>query len=82
MTDRVRVTSADFNGKDWDGSPFDPAPAPDWLLPALKAGDIKVSNGGHCTDYAVWDVRGAGEAWPGDHIIRVSDNEYRIEKAA
>jgi hypothetical protein len=47
---RVRVTSADFNGHDFDGSPF--------------------------------DVRGAGEAWPGDHIVHGGGRIYSIEKAA
>lgn len=79
--DRVRVTSADFNGRDWDGSPFDPVPAPEWLQLALKAGDVTVSNK-HSTDYAVWDVRGAGEAWPGDHIVHGGGRIYSIEKAA
>lgn len=81
MSERVRVTAADFNGHDWDGSPFDPAPAPEWLLPAIIAGDITVSNNGHCTDYAVWSVKGAGEAWPGDTIIRNVDGSYVIQKA-
>lgn len=79
--ERVKVTAADFNGRDWDGSPFDPAPAPEWLQLAIKIGDITVSNGSHCTDYAVWDVRGAGEAWPGDYIVHGGGRLYTIEKA-
>lgn len=76
---RVRVTAADFNGRDWDGSPFDPAPAPDWLMVAIKAGDITVSPS-HCTDYAVWLVRDAGEAWPGDFIKPNDDGTFSIER--
>lgn len=77
--ERTRVTAADFNGRDWDGSPFDPFP--DWMLDALERGDVRVSDGGHCTDYAVWKVKGCGEAWPGDYISRTAEGAYSIQKA-
>jgi hypothetical protein len=77
--ERVKVTAADFNGREWDGSPFDPAPAPAWLMEAIEAGDITVSPS-HSTDYAVWDVFGAGEAWPGDFISKTGERAYSIER--
>lgn len=77
---RVRVTAADFNGQTWDGSPFDPAPAPIWLQEAIRKYLITPSEK-HATDYAVWDVEGAGEAWPGDHIVLKADGMFAVVKA-
>ncbi len=74
----VRVTAADFNGHDWDGSPFDPAPAPDWFRAEL-GNAVKLSDGNHCTDYAVWSVNGV-EAWPGDYIVRADDGTLSVVK--
>lgn len=66
----VRVTAADFNGKDWDGSPF--SAMPDWLATAVKGGSI-TPHTRNSTDYAEWDVvtsKGTISAGPGDWIIR------------
>src|SRR5689334_513428 len=80
MTERVRVTSADYNGRDWDGCPF--SDTPEWLQTAVTVGDITPDGAeSYCADYAVWKVRGAGEAWPGDHIVLTGPRQYAIESA-
>ncbi len=79
MTDRLRVTSADYNGHDWDGSPLEPTPLPEWFHSALNFGRIKISDK-HSTDYAVWEVAGV-EAWPGDHIVHAPNGLLTVEKA-
>jgi hypothetical protein len=64
----VEVTAADFNGTDWDGSPF--TEKPDWLVEAVKAGRIKVHPSN--TDYAMWTVQTPKRvmiAGPGDWIL-------------
>jgi hypothetical protein len=67
----VTVTAADWNGDSFDGSPFDPAPAPEWLVEAIRAKRI-VGDCPGSTDYAVWWVHapyGKVVAEPGDKIV-------------
>lgn len=53
--DGVRITSADFNGHTWDGSPFDyPGTIPGWFAAAYENGSIKVEPDDR--DYATWRV--------------------------
>lgn len=76
----VTVTAADWNGDSFDGSPFDPAPAPEWLMQAIRAGHIK----GDCpgsTDYAVWWVwtpYGKVLAEPGDKIVQHHNGDLGV----
>lgn len=69
--DMVRISAADFNGKDFDGAPFSP-PA-DWMIEAVQSGVVKIGTPGH-TDYACFGIKGEyGEiiwAGPGDYLIR------------
>lgn len=69
--DAVRVTAADFNGHDWDGSPF--SAMPEWLESAVGTGDVVVHMEGH-TDYCLWRVKVDDGEWqtagPGDWIER------------
>lgn len=72
----VRVNAADFNGRDWDGSPFD-APLPAWLHDALATGVVK-ADCPRCTDYAEWKIEtreGAVWAGPDDWIVRGVEGE-------
>lgn len=67
---RVCVTAADFNGYDWDGSPFDHLPK--WLEKALEQGIVSVAPDDR--DYAVWAVNtvtGVVRAEPGDTIVNL-----------
>lgn len=64
----VEVTSADYNGKTFDGCPLDP-PRP-WVIDAINSEEIRIEPSE--TDYAVWGVAtpdGYKLAWPGDFII-------------
>lgn len=66
----VRVTAADFNGREWDGRPF--SAMPEWLIAAFNNGTV-LPHTRNSTDYAEWDVttpRGVVSAGPGDYIIR------------
>jgi hypothetical protein len=66
----VKVTAADYNGHDWEGSPF--SAVPQWLKDAIGTGHLKPHTRGS-TDYAQWDVQTASgllNAGPGDWIIR------------
>ena len=70
VIEAVRVTAADYNGKDWDSSPF--SEVPPWLLLAATNGEIKAVTPGH-TDYAEFEIEtleGTMLASPGDWIIR------------
>lgn len=76
----VRITAADFNGRSWDGSPF--SVRPDWLIAAVKTGQIMPHTRGH-TDYAEWDVvlgsgKGIKSAGPGDWIIRRKNGDLSV----
>jgi hypothetical protein len=67
----VRVTSADYNGQTFDGSPF--SVLPDWLQTAINDLKITISDKHGDRDYAVWRVetpKGPVYAFPGDRIIR------------
>ncbi len=65
----IGVTAADYNGREFDGSPFEDNPQ--WLKDAVQAGKVYVASS-HETDYAVWGVKQSDEpdlqAWPGDQI--------------
>jgi len=81
----VVVTSADYNGHDWDGNPFRweaDVLAPKWLIDALASGDLEPGTPNH-TDYAEWRVKTpGGEAWasPGDAIVRQEDGTLRVRR--
>jgi len=62
----VRITAADYNGKDWDGSPF--STIPEWLKEAIEQGIVSVEPSS--TDYALWRV--VMVLGPGDQIVRSS----------
>ena len=75
VIEAVQVTSADFNGSTFDGSPF--SEMPDWLYDAMKSGIVTVYPDDR--DYARWRINTLedgpnGEAKhiadPGDYIIR------------
>lgn len=74
----VRITAADFNGKQCDGSPVevvgDINASPGWLIEALTKQEIKMSNIGG-TDYLSFCVNNQSGApvWasPGDFIVQV-----------
>lgn len=75
VIDAVQVTAADFNGHDWDGTPF--TEFPEWLKSACKSGEVSVYPSDR--DYALWQIKTLedgpnGEAKhiaePGDWIIR------------
>jgi hypothetical protein len=84
-TQEVRITAADYNGRDWDGSPFkwsSPEIAPKWLTDALLAGDLLPDTPNH-TDYAEWRVKTPGGevlASPGDSIVRHEDGTLRVRR--
>lgn len=68
-----RVTAADFNGTEFDGSPFEgDAENHKWLYLKMKSGVVTLVPN-RCTDYAVWSVPSLdGErilASPGDYIV-------------
>jgi hypothetical protein len=70
VIEAVRITAADFNGSDWDGSPF--SEMPDWLAEAVRAGTVAPHTRGH-TDYTEWDIKtleGTMNAGPGDMLIQ------------
>ncbi len=62
----VQITAADYNGKDWDGSPF--SAIPEWLKEAIEQGLVSVEPSS--TDYALWRVTTV--MGPGDRIVRAS----------
>lgn len=62
----VRVTAADYNGKDWDGLPF--SFIPEWLKEAIEQGIVSIEPSS--TDYARWRV--ITVVGPGDQIVRAS----------
>jgi hypothetical protein len=76
VIDAVQITAADFNGRTWDGAPFNDDPA--WLMEAIRSGEIAPVTHNH-TDYAEWEIRTLEDgndgralhvATPGDWIIR------------
>lgn len=80
MSGAVEVTSADFNGISWDGSPFRGNNETLWLERALNSGHL-------CPflcdrDYAVWNVKtpnGVVRALPGDRIVNFGvDGPYEV----
>lgn len=78
----VRVTAADFNGHDWDGSPF--SSGPDWLIAAAQDRSLVPHTRGS-TDYTQWDVttlRGVINAGPGDWIIRRERGDLSVVEGA
>lgn len=80
MSDRVRITAADFNGETWDGSPF--SDDPNWMLSAIEGGMVRPHTRGG-TDYARFDVTtadGVVDAGPGDWIARDADGRLRVER--
>lgn len=86
QADSVLVTSADFNGESWDGSPFSPSPAPAWLFHALRRGAIKVAKRKETADrdYAIFSVRtsqGIVTALPGDRIRPDPRNPFMLSVA-
>lgn len=69
VIEAVRVTAADFNGYNFDSSPFTAVPL--WLQEAINSGVVHVTPDDR--DYAVWGLRtleGTMLAMPGDWIIR------------
>ena len=79
--DCVRVTGADFNGHSFDGSPFNPAPAPNWILDAIMNHQIVIHPAD--TDYAQFDVvtpDGIMRATCDDRIVRLADGNLRVFK--
>lgn len=77
--DFVTVTAADFNGTSWDGNPFDPCPAPNWLTDAVKRKYVVVKPSDR--DYAIWTVRTRYRdvvVEPGDKIIRNEDGTLGV----
>lgn len=83
----VKITAADFNGKEFDGSPIEPVGAlitPTWFVDAMEKLEIMANNVGG-TDYASFWVYGdcGTPVWagPGDYIIQVPNgtaNKYII----
>lgn len=74
IIEAVRVTSADFNGHDWDGAPF--SESPDWLKTAIENGRVVLAPAD--TDYAQWNIptlEGTMRATAGDYIIRGVNGE-------
>lgn len=75
----VRVTAADFNGKEFDGSPFECDVADKiWLRQAMAANVLDFHNAG-CTDYARWAIKDTfggllAVADPGDYLVRVGND--------
>jgi hypothetical protein len=72
------VTAADFNGNDWDGSPFNHVPQ--WLETALRRGTITIKEDDR--DYALWAVdtpEGIKVAEPGDDIVCL-DGHFEVHK--
>ena len=77
-TRRVRITAADFNGHDWDGSPFSETTT--WLMAAIKAERIKPVAADR--DYALFDVTtddGVIRAEPRDEIRLRSRTQNTLE---
>lgn len=69
VIEAVRILATDYNGIDWDGSPF--SEAPDWLAAAVKDGTLSVLPSDR--DYAMWQIKtleGVMTAGPDDWIIR------------
>jgi len=75
VIEAVQITAADYNGKDWDGSPFSEMPT--WLEKAIAENIVAVEPS--TTDYALWrvgtledgpDNQAKHIAGPGDWIIR------------
>lgn len=68
VIEAVRVTAADFNGRTFDGCPFDEVP--EWLTDALDTGVLNIIPDDR--DYAIWGINtleGVMRAEPGDYII-------------
>lgn len=87
VIEAVRVTSADFNGHSWDGSPF--SSMPDWLAEAIKRAEV-VPVTPNCTDYAEWQIKTFEDgkdgqvkhiASAGDYIIRGIQGELYLCKS-
>lgn len=77
----VGVTAAEFNGREFDDSPF--TAFPHWLRQALQTGNIKVSDVSGSTDYAVWDVNCSGKiirALPDDQIECRPDGSFVVHE--
>lgn len=69
------MLNTDYNGIDFDGSPFSGTPI--WLLNAIELEKIAVANAD--TDYACWDIitlEGVMRAIPGDYIIKGVKGEF------
>ena len=74
----VKITSADFNGHSFDGSPFRGDAV--WIESAIKSGAITIADVTD-RDYAVFDVRtaeGVVRVFPGDQITLESDGRLRV----
>ena len=81
VIDAVRVKATDYNGVDWDGSPF--SEVPPWLLQAVTSGAVRPVTPRH-TDYADWEIKtleGVMLATPDDWIIRGINGELYPCKA-
>jgi hypothetical protein len=78
MVDYVMIKAVDFNGSDFDGTPFSEAPT--WLRHSLANGRITPVAADR--DYALWDVeteRGVVRAEPDDRIEwRSGSNTLRV----
>jgi hypothetical protein len=75
----VRVTAADFNGRTFDGCPFDHIPQ--WLIDAENDDKLKIHP--YDTDYAMWKVLtpdGEKIAGPGDYIVKSGDDLLVMDK--
>lgn len=71
VVEAVQVTAADFNGVDFDGSPF--SEIPQWLVDALENGMVAVEP--DTRDYAMWRVGTLedGPSWQAKHIASPGD---------
>lgn len=70
VIEAVQVLAADWNGAEWDGSPFSSVPS--WLQEAMRDGKLTPDTP-NCTDYAEWRIKtleGEMLATPGDWIIQ------------
>ncbi len=74
VSDTVVCTSAEFNGSEYDGYPFDPHPVPDWFRAAVSMGKIWWAPS--AADYASYWVKtrdGVSFASAGDTIVLEPD---------
>lgn len=89
LTKIVKVTSADFNGKTFDGSPFDligESYDTEWIEQALVSGELRIGTPGD-TDYALFGIKSEHDesiiiwAGPGDYL-KFEDGKVVVIKAA